>query len=199
MTWFDWLVFVSGIAAVWLTVRQHLLNWPIGIANSLAVLVVAVQHKLYADGALQVVYVVLGLYGWWHWYYGNPARHDALPVVRTPAREVLPLAVATALTYLMIAGALRTFTDSDVPWLDAFPTTASLLAQYLLTRKYLANWAVWIFAVNVPFAALYVYKGLYLLALLQPIYVALSVAGWRTWRLALAAPDPDPRDAQVAT
>ncbi len=199
MTWFDWLVFVTGVAAVWLTVRQHLLNWPIGIANSLAVLVVAVQHRLYADGGLQIVYVVLGFYGWWHWYYGNPARHDALPVVRTPPRAVLPLATVSVVTYLAIAGALRTFTDSDVPWLDALPTTASLLAQYLLTRKYLANWAVWIFAVNIPFAALYLYKGLPLLALLQPVYVVLSVAGWRAWRVALVAADPGALEAQVAS
>jgi len=199
MTWFDWFVFVSGVAAVWLTVRQHLLNWPVGIVSSGAVLVVAVQHKLYADGGLQVVYIVLGFYGWWHWYYGNPERADALPVVRTPARERIPLLVASVAVYLAIGSALVHLTDSDVPWLDAFPTTASLLAQYLLTRKYLGNWPVWIFAVNLPFAALYAYKGLYLLALLQPVYVVLSIAGWRQWRKVLVATGPGVHDATVTS
>jgi len=199
MTWFDWLVFGTGVAAVWLTVRQHLWNWPIGIANSAAVLVVAVQHKLYADGGLQIVYVVLGFYGWWHWYYGNPARADALPVVRTPRRELVPLVVLSIAVYAAMGSALAQFTDSDVPWVDAFPTTASLLAQYLLTRKYLGNWPLWIFAVNVPFTALYIYKGLYLLALLQPIYIVLSVVGWWQWRQALVAADPDAVEATVAS
>lgn len=187
MTWFDWVVFGTGIAAVWLTVREHLLAWPIGIANSAAVLVVAVDNRLYADGGLQIVYVVLGFYGWWHWYYGAPEAPGALRVTRTPPREMTRLVSGSIATYVALGVALERLTDSDVPWLDAFPTTASLLAQYLLTRKYIETWAVWIALVNVPFAALYAMKGLWLLVALQPVYIALSVSGWMLWQKSMAA------------
>ena len=165
MNWWEWVVFVTGVAAVALTVKQHLLNWPNGIANSAALLVVAVQAKLYSDGGLQVFYIVLGFYGWWHWLYGNPTKRNALPVTRTPVVEAVLLAIASVITYCGLA---------------------VLLAQYLLTRKYLANWAVWIFLSNVPYVALYLYKDLPLLVALQPIYIALSIWGWVDWRRSMA-------------
>jgi nicotinamide mononucleotide transporter len=195
MNWWEWIVFVTGVAAVGLTVKQHLANWPIGIANSAALLVVAWQAKLYSDGALQVFYIVLGFYGWWHWLYGNPTKRNALPVTRTPVVEGAILAVISALTYVGLGALLAHVTDTDVPFYDAFPTTASLLAQYLLTRKYLANWPIWIFLVNVPYVALYLYKDLPLLAALQPIYIALSVWGWVDWRRSMVATSP--RDASA--
>ncbi len=187
MDWLGWLVFVTGVAAVGLTVRQHLLNWPIGIANSAALLAVAIPAKLYADAGLQVFFIVLGLYGWWHWLYGNPARRNALPVTRTPRREALVLVLISVATYAGIVAVLTSLTDTDVAFFDAFPTTASLLAQYLLTRKYLANWAVWVLLVNVPYVALYLYKDLPLLAALQPLYIGLSVWGWFDWRRSMRA------------
>lgn len=181
----EWTVFLTGIVAVGLTVRQNIWNWPIGIVNSAVMLVLAVQNKLYADGGLQVFYIVLGAYGLWHWLYGNHARRDALPVTRTPIVEGV-VATATAVVFFVGLGLLLDhLTDTDVPFFDAFPATASLLAQYLLTRKYLLNWPVWILLVNVPYIALYLVKELYLLAALQPVYIALSVWGWLDWRRSL--------------
>ena len=186
MNWWEWLVFVTGVAAVALTVKQHLLNWPIGIANSAALLVVAMQNRLYSDGGLQIFYIVLGLYGWWHWLYGNPAKRNALPVTRTPKVEAAVLVVVSAIAFVGLGALLAHVTDTDVPFYDAFPTVGSLAAQYLLTRKYLANWAVWIFLSNVPYVALYLYKDLPLLVALQPIYIALSIWGWVDWRRSMA-------------
>jgi nicotinamide mononucleotide transporter len=187
MSWWEWLVFVTGVAAVGLTVKQHLLNWPIGIANSAALLVVAVQNRLYADGGLQVVYIVLGLYGWWHWLYGNPAAKNALPVTRTPVVEAAIVLMVSFVAFVGLGDLLTHLTDTDVPYYDALPTVASLAAQYLLTRKYLANWAVWIFGSNLPYVALYLYKDLPLLVALQPIYIALSIWGWIDWRRSMAS------------
>ncbi len=187
MDWLGWLVFVTGVLAVGLTIRQHLLNWPIGIANSAALFVAAIPAKLYADAGLQVFFIVLGVYGWWHWLYGNPERRNALAVTRTPWREAVMLVVATVAAYAAIVAALVHFTDSDVAWADALPAAASLLAQYLLTRKYLANWPVWILLVNVPYVAIYLAKDLPLLAALQPLYIGLSVWGWVDWRRSMLA------------
>ncbi len=185
MSLVEWAGVLTGIACVWLTARQHIWAWPIGIANSALFVALFVPAKLYADAGLQVVYIVLGAYGWWHWLYGNPAARDALPVRRTPIREAVVVAGVAALGFVALGTLLDRATDSDVPWWDALPTTLSLVAQYLLTRKYLANWAVWIFGVNLPFLALYVVKDLPLIAGLQVVFVGLSVMGWVDWRRSL--------------
>ena len=181
----DWALTASGVACVALTVRQNVWNWPIGIVNSAVFLVVTVQHKLYSDGGLQVLYIVLGAYGLWHWLYGNPAKRDALPVTRAPIAEAAIAFVVAVVFFVGLGLVLDRLTDTDVPFYDAFPTTTSLLAQYFLTRKYLLNWPVWIFLVNVPYLALYLYKDIRPLAALQPVYMALSVWGWVDWRRSL--------------
>ena len=82
---------------------------------------------------------------------------------------------------------LRYCTDTDVPWWDAFPTAGSVIGQWLLGRKHVENWAVWV-GVNVVSVALFAYKGLWLTVLLYSVFIALSLQGWRAWgRLAAAA------------
>lgn len=185
MTPLDWAIAVTGIVCVGLTARQNVWNWPIGMVNSAVVLVVAVQHKLYADGGLQVFYIVLAGYGLWHWLYGNPNRRDGVPVTRAPLVEAAAASAVAMAFFVGLGVFLDRVTDTDVPFFDAFPTATSLLAQYLLTRKYLLNWPVWIFLVNVPYTALYLHKELYTLAALQPVYIALSMWGWFDWRRVL--------------
>ncbi len=81
---------------------------------------------------------------------------------------------------------LRHTTDTDVPWWDAFPTAGSVIGQWLLGRKHVETWAVWI-VVNVVSVALFAYKGLWLTVLLYAVFIALSWQGWRAWaRLAAA-------------
>ncbi|HJP70182.1 MAG TPA: nicotinamide riboside transporter PnuC [Candidatus Limnocylindria bacterium] len=178
--WIEPIAVVTGIAGVALTVRQHILNWPVGIFSSALFLVLFVQAGLYADTALQVVYVVLGFYGWWHWLHGGPRRDD-LPVTALPRRTGIALAfLAIAMTIGF--GAFLSTTDDPLPYPDAATTALSLTAQYLLTRKHIENWPVWIFGVNIPYVAIYLYKGLAMTAALQLVFIALSIAGWVAWR-----------------
>jgi nicotinamide mononucleotide transporter len=82
--------------------------------------------------------------------------------------------------WLATGSVLLNFTDTDVPWWDAFPTAFSLIGQYLLAHKRLENWAVWII-VNIVAAGLFAWKALWLTTLLYLVFIALSVLGWRTW------------------
>jgi len=81
---------------------------------------------------------------------------------------------------------LQNFTDSDVPWWDAFPTALSVVGQWLLARKYIENWLAWL-AVNIASVGLFAYKGLWLTLLLYALFVLLSMAGWRAWQRKLPA------------
>jgi nicotinamide mononucleotide transporter len=184
-TWAEVLGFATGLATVGLLVRQHILNWPLGILNVLLLMLVFWSAGLYADSGLQIVYVALGLYGWWAWLYGG-ARHTRLVVRRTTRAEWLGLTVVGVL----LTGGLWLFLDrltgSTVPLADALTTALSLLATYGQTRKLVENWWLWITA-DLIYIPLYGYKDLWLTAILYVAFLILCVLGVRAWGRALAA------------
>jgi nicotinamide mononucleotide transporter len=181
-SWAEVLGFATGLVTVWLLVRQHILNWPLGILNVLLLMLVFWSAGLYADAVLQVVYVLLGLYGWWAWLYGGE-RHTALVVRDTTPTEWLGLAVAGVL----LTGGLWLFLDrltgSTVPLADAVTTALSLLATYGQTRKLVQSWWLWI-AADLIYIPLYAYKQLWLTAILYVAFLTLCVVGLRAWRTA---------------
>jgi nicotinamide mononucleotide transporter len=177
---------MTGIACVALTVRQSIVSWPIGIVSTALFLTLFVRAGLYADSTLQVLYIVLGFYGWWHWLHGGPSTND-LPVTSASWRLRLALAGCVVLATAAVGAFLDGATDSTVPYPDAATTVLSVTAQVLLTRKLIESWPVWIFGVNLPYIAIYLYKGLALTAALQVVFIALSVAGWVAWRRSMRA------------
>jgi len=182
-TWAEVLGFGTGLVNVGLLVRRHILNWPVGILNVLLLMLVFWSAGLYADASLQIVYVVLGAYGWWAWLYGGASR-TPLTVRTTTRAEWLGLAVAGAL----LTGGLWLFLDrltsSTVPLADALTTALSLLATYGQTRKLVESWWLWI-AADLIYIPLYGYKDLWLTALLYVAFLGLCVLGLRAWRAAL--------------
>jgi len=182
-TWAEVLGFATGLINVGLLVRQHILNWPVGILNVLLLMLVFFAAGLYADASLQIVYVVLGAYGWWAWLYGGE-RRSRLVVRHTTPAEWLWLAVAgivlTAALWLFLAR----LTNSTVPLADAVTTALSLLATYGQSRKLVENWWLWITA-DLIYIPLYGYKDLWLTAILYVAFLILCVFGLRAWRAAV--------------
>lgn len=179
-SWAELLGFVTGVVTVWLVVRQSIVNWPVGIANVVLLGLVFVAGGLYADAALQIVYIVLQAYGWWSWLYGGQDR-SRLVVARTSRIEWVWLALAGVAATALMTWVLSTRTDSTVPLWDALTTAISLMATYGQCRKRLESWWLWISA-DLIYIPLYAYKGLYLTAGLYVIFLALCVAGLHTWR-----------------
>jgi nicotinamide mononucleotide transporter len=181
-TWAEVLGFATGLVNVGLLVRRHILNWPVGILNVLLLMLVFWSAGLYADATLQIVYVLLGGYGWWAWRYGGASR-TPLSVRRTTRPEWLALAAAGVL----LTGGLWLFLDrltgSTVPLADALTTALSLLATYGQTRKLVESWWLWI-AADLIYIPLYAYKDLWLTALLYIAFLVLCVLGLRAWQAA---------------
>jgi nicotinamide mononucleotide transporter len=180
MTWTEILGFVTGAASVLLAVRESVWNWPVGIANNIFFLILFWKAKLYADAILQIVYIVISIFGWWNWVRGG-AGHSELPISRTSARSLIGLALATAAATALLTAALHRFTDSAVPFWDGITTALSLTAQYMLSRKLLENWFVWMTA-DVIYIALYAYKSLYLTGVLYLLFFAMCIAGYVGWK-----------------
>jgi nicotinamide mononucleotide transporter len=184
---YEALGFVTGGACVWLGVKQNVWNWPIGIANNAFYVVVFLQARLFADMSLQVAFALLGAYGWYAWIRRN-ARDEKLAVTRTPIVAWVIAGMAVTIVTAVLTRYLSHVNDA-APFLDALTTALSLGAQYLMTRKYLECWWIWI-AVDVVSVGLYAYKHLELTALLYALFMAMCVVGLRDWKASLSTSRP---------
>jgi len=180
VTWVEAIAFVLAIAMVVCNIRVNPLGWPLAIVSSLLYLALFWNSRLYGDGSLQLFFAVVAGWGWWQWLRGTQADGQALRVRALAPRGRLAALLAGLALWPALGWFLKRWTDTDVPWWDAFPTAFSLVGQWLLGRKYLENWPTWV-AVNIASVGLFAYKGLWLTVLLYAIFVAMSFAGWRAW------------------
>jgi nicotinamide mononucleotide transporter len=186
VTGLEIIAFVLALGTVALNIRVNPLAWPLAIVSSLLYGLLFWDSRLYGDAGLQVFFAVVAVWGWWQWLRGTDAQGHSLTVRRLPRRGRWPLALLTLAAWPLLGLFLRRFTDTDVPWWDAFPTAGSVAGQWLLGRKYIENWPVWI-AVNLVGIGLFAYKGLWLTVLLYAMLTAMAVAGWRAWQRQAAA------------
>ena len=183
---------VAGLLYLWLEYRASIYLWVASIIMPALYLVVYYDAGLYADMAINIYYLVIALYGWAAWRYGFSIRRGSqgheLPISHTPTKEWLPLAVLTALLFVVIAQVLIHFTDSTVPWADAFTTALSVVGMWMLARKYIEQWWVWM-VVDVASVALYVYKDLHFTAVLYALYAVVAIFGYRKWKQLMTLED----------
>lgn len=179
-TWLEIAAVVIALVMVGCNIREIHWAWPLAIISSLMYFAIFWRSKLYGEASLQIFFVVVALWGWYQWLRGVRPDGSAIRVSRLSRRGLVLTIAACALLWPATGLFLKTYTDTDVPWWDAFPTSVSLVGQFLLARKYIENWAAWI-AVNVVSVGLFAYKGLWLTLGLYTVFIALSVVGWRAW------------------
>jgi nicotinamide mononucleotide transporter len=178
------LGFVTGAACVYLVIRQSIWNFPLGIANNIFFLILFVNAGLYGDAGLQVVYIALGIQGWRYWLYGGQNR-KAAQITHASPRLLVALGSFVVIGTAGLILALRAARGA-APAPDAFTTVLSLAAQYLLNRKTIENWILWIVA-DIIYVWLYISRGLQLTAALYFVFLCLCVAGLLNWRRLIKA------------
>jgi nicotinamide mononucleotide transporter len=145
-------------------------------------MVVFFQSKFYADMGLNVYYFLISIYGWVIWKKGGKGSTER-PVTRIGRNSALLLLLITAIGFLGIALLLKNYTDSPIPYWDALTTAMSFTATWMLARKILEHWIVWI-VVDLISLALYLYRGLYPTMVLFAIYTSMAVIGYLQWKKA---------------
>lgn len=173
-----------GLIAVWLTVRQNPLCWPIGLVMVVLYAWVFFQARLYSNALLQFVYAALQLYGWWHWTRGE-RPDERLHVSRLGLLQIGSGLALGLLGSLLLGMLMVSYTDASAPWQDATLCAFSLVAQLWMARKRLQCWLLWI-VLDLLFVALFVEQALYSTAALYGLFTLLACHGWLTWRRELA-------------
>jgi nicotinamide mononucleotide transporter len=181
VTWVEMLAFVLSLAMVVCNIRVNVMAWPLAIVASLLYCLLFWDSRLYGEAGLQIFFVAVAGWGWWQWLRGREADGSALRVRFLSGRARLGLMAAVAAAWPLLGAFLRQATDTDVPWWDALPTAGSLAGQWLLGRKYVENWPVWV-AVNAVSVGLFAWKGLWLTVLLYLLFLGMALWGWRAWQ-----------------
>jgi nicotinamide mononucleotide transporter len=172
-----------GVVSVWLSTRQHIVSWPTALVNTALYFVIFHRAQIYANSGLQLVYFTLSCYGWYQWKYGGADRTGVV-VTHTSRRLAAILAGIAVTTAVALGWGLARFTDAAIPWLDAATTATSLVAQWMMTRKLLESWLIWI-AVDVVYIGMYFSQGLRLTAGLYAAFLVLATLGYFSWRRSL--------------
>jgi len=189
--WIEIFGVVTGILYVILEVKQNRFLWPLGIITSAAYIYIFFTGKFYADMGLQVYYVLISIYGWYYWSRGGAKETKGeLPVVRINRQQLILLFLTFAFSWVLIYFVLDRYTDSSVPLGDSFTTALAIVATWMLTRKIIEQWFLWIIA-NVVSIALYIYKGLYPTVILYAVYAGMAVYGYLEWKRSMTQTPED--------
>lgn len=171
-----------GLIYLWLEYRASIYLWAASIVMPAIYIFVYYDAGFYTDFGINIYYLGAALYGWAVWKYGNKTNVQAeFPITHIPTRNILKAALVFAIAFVAIAWLLIHHTDSNVPWCDAFTTALSIIGMWMLARKYVEQWWVWMM-VDAVCVGLYIYKELHFTAALYALYAIVSIFGWMNWK-----------------
>ena len=175
---------LSGVAGVWLAARQSVWTWPVSLVSVAMYVIVFYDARLYADMGLNAFYVVTSFYGWYVWLYGGKG-HTERKVEHVGKLEMLVLLILGAAFTAGLGYFLENYTDADLSYTDSATTAVSLIGYWMMAKKQLENWIVWL-VVDVVYIGVYTYKELYITAVLYFIFLILCIVGYFDWKKSLA-------------
>lgn len=170
-----------GLLYLWLEYKANIWLWIVGAIMPMVHGVLYLNSGIYADAAMQLYYVVAGIYGLCVWLRATKRTERIVNIQHTPTRWIVPLVAVYAVLHLVMFYVLSEFTDSRVPFFDSMSTALSIVAMWMLSRKLVEQWLVWL-VVDMISVGLYLYKGIPITAMLYTLYCALAIAGYMRWR-----------------
>ncbi len=180
--WMDVLGTILGLLYLWLELKENVWMWMVGSVMPVIYIFVLYEAGLYADCGMEVYYFLAGIYGLLCWMGVFSKKETPRPSIsHTPRSLWIRLIFVTIFIWMGMAIFLRECTDSTVPYMDALSTALSIVALWMLSRKYVEQWWLW-FAVDIISVVLYLYKGIYGRTILYGIYTVMAVYGYWVWK-----------------
>jgi nicotinamide mononucleotide transporter len=180
LTLLEIIATTAGLTHVYLLTREKIIAWTFGIVTVAIYVYIFFVSKLYSDAILHVFYIFINAFGWYNW----ARRKGDAPVVQITRLTPSGLGVLAAMVFsgtFAWGWLMDTRTDADFAYFDAFIAVASLAAQFLLTRKKIDNWAIWI-SVDLVAIPIYLLKGLHVTTALYFVYLVLCISGMIEWK-----------------
>jgi nicotinamide mononucleotide transporter len=184
MSIFEIVAAAFGVVSVYLSTRQNVWSWPTSLVNNLMYIVHFFGVKLYALMALNGIFAIIAMYGWYQWKFGGTGRSE-LQVTRTPARTAVLLAAISLGSLAAIWFVLEHHTEDAAPGMDAMFFAVSLVAQYMMARKLYECWWIWV-ALNCAAVPFFFLQKSYPTMVQYAVFLVLATQGWRYWRASLA-------------
>lgn len=183
--------FIVGLAYLWWEYHADTRVWIASVIMPAISIWIYFSKGIYADFAINIYYLVIAVYGYIAWKHGFGDKKDKKPraITHTPLPVWAGVAVAAAALWLLLFFVLSHYTDSTIPRLDAFTTALSVVAMWMMARKYAEQWLVWL-VVDIVSTGLYIYKGLILYPILYAAYSVIAILGYRKWLTLMKSPTP---------
>lgn len=161
--------------------KENILMWIVGCIMPVVYIFVLFDKGIYADCAMEVYYFLAGIYGFAYWLRGKNKQGTPVAISHTPRKLKNMLWIYALVLWMVLATVLDKYTDSTVPYTDGLTTALSIIALWMLSRKYIEQWWVWL-VVDLISSGLYIYKGIYGRALLYGIYTVMAIYGFYVWK-----------------
>jgi len=177
---------IFGLISVYYASKADVLTWPTGIINEIALFGLFFQIQLYADMLLQVFFLVVTVFGWYNWQQ----KTEEVPISRMQGRMVAVYGIVLLAGTIITGIIIQQFhlwmpayfpLPATYPYADSFVMVASMLATFLLAKKRIETWILWI-VVDVVSVILYLIKGVYFLSLEYVVFLGLATYGLLQWR-----------------
>lgn len=179
--------FLVGLAYLYFEYHANRLVWLMSVIMPVFSLWVYYRAGLYADFGINIYYLAIAVYGYVCWSFNlRKKKSRQLPISRMPGRFYLPVVMIFGIIFVALALGLDNYTNSTVPWYDAFTTALSIVGLWMLARKYVEQWIVW-FVVDIVCVGLYIYKQIPFYAVLYAVYTVIALFGYRKWLKLMAA------------
>jgi len=179
-TLIEWIAVACGLINVTLIIRRSIWNYPFGFVMVTLYFLIFWDYKLYSDALLQVYFFVIQFYGLWIWLQGR-AEDGRIRVAPLKHQTFALYLATTAGAWFIISWLMATYTDAAAPRWDAAVAALSVTAQFMMSRRHLESWLLWI-VVDILAIGLFYTRGLEPTAALYVVFLGLAITGYLQWR-----------------
>jgi nicotinamide mononucleotide transporter len=178
--YFEITATLIGLTSIYFMIKEIALFWILGVINSAIFIFIYYNSGIFAYMILQIYYVIFNLYSFWYWTRKKQSK-EPLVINNITKKAAFYIFISFIGIYSVVVLVLLKFTESDIPYIDAFISTTSIIAVYMLMKKYIESWYVW-FITDLVTVFTLIEKKLFITITLYAFYMFFTLIGYLEWR-----------------